>query len=334
MVLIDQAILGAGGPSLVSQLKALIPGLRCVLVLPAGTQERKAIAEEAGCEMGMNKPLRRTSLAGFFAAESSLARERRELSDSFQLPIASRVLLVEDNPVNRKVMLKMLTKLGYQADSVVDGLEALEAIKTQRYRAVLLDVNMPRMDGYQLATELCSIYPRRVRPRIIGATANALPGDREKCIAAGMDDYLSKPIEIKALAAALEVSPLISVSVPSSPSLIDPSLLQHMRSTKSSQDLARYRSDFLRDVPGFVEELSAAVERAEWEKVRLVSGRLLGLARNVSATQLSAMLLGLELATNHSKWEDVTALMVQIKSLSTRTSQALSRVADGPSSQG
>jgi PAS domain S-box-containing protein len=115
-----------------------------------------------------------------------------------------RLLLAEDNLVNQKVALHMLKNLGYRADAAANGLEVLEALRRQRYDIVLLDVQMPEMDGLETAAQVCHQYPSpAVRPWMIALTANAMPGDRERCLAAGMDDYLSKPIKMPALAKAL-----------------------------------------------------------------------------------------------------------------------------------
>ncbi len=115
-----------------------------------------------------------------------------------------RVLLAEDNPVNQQVVLHMLKSLGCRADLAVDGLEAVGATKSQFYDVLLLDVQMPHLDGLEVAQEMMKNYPDgRFRPWMIALTANAMQGDREICLAAGMDDYLSKPVKTAELIAAL-----------------------------------------------------------------------------------------------------------------------------------
>ncbi|HEY0945878.1 MAG TPA: response regulator [Opitutaceae bacterium] len=115
-----------------------------------------------------------------------------------------RVLLAEDNRVNQKVALHMLVRLGYRADIVANGLEVLEAVGRQRYDLILMDVQMPEMDGLAATREIVARHPERsTRPWIIALTANAMKGDRDVCLGAGMDDYISKPIKPEELAAAL-----------------------------------------------------------------------------------------------------------------------------------
>ena len=118
----------------------------------------------------------------------------------------ARVLLVEDNTINQTVALKMLEKLGYRADAVADGQEAISALETTPYDLVLMDVQMPVLDGFAATQAIRAGRTKALRPAlpIIAMTAHALEGDREKCLEAGMDDYISKPVALPALAAVLE----------------------------------------------------------------------------------------------------------------------------------
>ena len=113
-----------------------------------------------------------------------------------------RILLAEDNVVNQKLALRLLKQMGYAADLVVDGAEAIAAIERERYDVVLMDVQMPEMDGLEATRRIVARWPGD-RPRIVAMTANAMQGDREACLTAGMDHYLSKPIRVDALVRAL-----------------------------------------------------------------------------------------------------------------------------------
>jgi len=115
-----------------------------------------------------------------------------------------RVLLAEDNVVNQRVALRLLERLGYRADLAGNGIEVLQALERQSYDVVLMDVQMPEMDGLEASRQIAAICPLEKRPWIIAMTANAMQGDREACLAAGMNDYLSKPVQLAALRNVLE----------------------------------------------------------------------------------------------------------------------------------
>ncbi|NEO85092.1 MAG: response regulator [Spirulina sp. SIO3F2] len=113
------------------------------------------------------------------------------------------ILLAEDNVVNQKVARMTLKRLGYDVDLAANGLEVLEAVERQAYDVIFMDVQMPEMDGLEATRQLCADYPAGQRPHIIAMTANAMQGDRQVCLDAGMDDYVSKPLKIEALKTAL-----------------------------------------------------------------------------------------------------------------------------------
>ena len=115
-----------------------------------------------------------------------------------------RILLAEDNKVNQRLGLMVLQKLGYQADIVSNGREALQALERERYDVVLMDVQMPEMDGLEATREIRRRWPAKSSPWIIALTANAMEGDRETCLGAGMDGYLTKPMKVPELQSLLE----------------------------------------------------------------------------------------------------------------------------------
>jgi signal transduction histidine kinase/CheY-like chemotaxis protein/HPt (histidine-containing phosphotransfer) domain-containing protein len=130
----------------------------------------------------------------------TIPKSKYNLASEFPL----RILLAEDNPINQKVINGMLQKMGYRADIVSNGQEAVEAVSRQKYDLILMDVQMPEMDGLEAARQICKILSKDNRPKIVAVTANAMRGDKEKCYAAGMDFYISKPVKLDELSAALK----------------------------------------------------------------------------------------------------------------------------------
>ncbi|HZO81788.1 MAG TPA: PAS domain S-box protein [Candidatus Binataceae bacterium] len=167
----------------------------------------------------LTKPLQQSPLYNELATAIAQSEERRTPRQAASAPgpapwatgevaraLAARklrALVAEDNPINQKLARLQLRKLGIQADTVANGREALEAVLHVPYDVVLMDCQMPEMDGYQATREIRRREHAKRRTRIVAMTAHALAGDREKCLAAGMDDYLSKPVKAEELAAVL-----------------------------------------------------------------------------------------------------------------------------------
>ena len=154
-------------------------------------------------------PQLRSSLVNSLAAHRAFApQEKTPGVELLQSEVGRahplRILLAEDNVVNQKVAVNILRKLGYQADVVTDGVQVLEALKAQPYDVVLMDVQMPEIDGEQATERIRKELPAEHQPWIVALTAHALKGDRERYLAAGMNDYLSKPINIERLIGVLK----------------------------------------------------------------------------------------------------------------------------------
>jgi PAS domain S-box-containing protein len=185
------------------------------LVLFTSLGRREANIESEGFAAYLHKPIKPSQL--FDALVSVLAEQpvhvaARDAPRSDLVPdMASRhplrILLAEDNVVNQKVALRLLGQMGYRADVAANGLEAIDAVGRQVYDVILMDVQMPELDGFEASREINRRWPGDRRPRIVAMTANAMQGDRELCAAAGMDDYVAKPVRIEELVAALERSP-------------------------------------------------------------------------------------------------------------------------------
>ncbi len=148
------------------------------------------------------------------AASRPARRAGAAASSDLALRHPLRILLAEDNATNQKVALRLLSLMGYRADVAGNGLEVLQALEQTQsvapYDVVLMDVQMPEMDGLEATRRIRARWPAEASgrgPHIVAMTANAMQGDREMCLEAGMDDYVSKPIRVDELVAALQRAP-------------------------------------------------------------------------------------------------------------------------------
>jgi GAF domain-containing protein/CheY-like chemotaxis protein len=164
----------------------------------------------------LTKPIRQSqlfdTLVGLLAEEvapkaARVVQPASRLDPEFATRHPLRILLAEDNVVNQKLALRLLQQMGYRADVASNGIEAVESVRRQVYDVVLMDVQMPEMDGLDAARTICARWGPRERPRIVAMTANAMQGDRDMCLAAGMDDYITKPIRVEHLVEALTQVP-------------------------------------------------------------------------------------------------------------------------------
>jgi CheY-like chemotaxis protein len=179
------------------------------IILLTSLGRRELGAEELNFSAYLTKPLKPSALydalAGIFARNMILPRSE-PVKTAMDAEMAKdhplRILLAEDNVVNQKLAVRILERMGYRADIASNGLEAIESIERQIYDVILMDVQMPEMDGLD-ATRNIRKLTEATQPHIIAMTANAMEGDREMCLAAGMNDYISKPIRINELVDAL-----------------------------------------------------------------------------------------------------------------------------------
>jgi CheY-like chemotaxis protein len=175
-------------------------GAAGLVLLTSGLDVSQTEARASGFAASMTKPVQLSRLRSTLQDIVGVRRERAPAAEVAPAPSArGRILVVEDGEINQLVATGMLEHFGYTVDVADDGFAALAAIRRTTYDAVLMDVQMPGMDGYEATSEIRSIEGAERRTPIIAMTAGAVEGDRERCLAAGMDDYLSKPIDLAAV---------------------------------------------------------------------------------------------------------------------------------------
>ncbi|MFZ2650507.1 MAG: response regulator, partial [Burkholderiaceae bacterium] len=214
LAIVDMHMPEMDGLELARKVRQINPKLPLVLFSSLG---RREVGDTEGLFSAyLAKPLRQSQL--FDTLVSLLAHDVADVpapQAATRLPAKTtldpgmaqrhplRILLAEDNVVNQKLALRLLQQMGYRADVASNGIEAIECVQRQAYDVVLMDVQMPEMDGLEASRRITSRGESETRPRIVAMTANAMQGDRELCLAAGMDDYLTKPIRVDQLVEAL-----------------------------------------------------------------------------------------------------------------------------------
>jgi CheY-like chemotaxis protein len=253
---------------------------------------------------------------------------------------SARLLIAEDNAVNQTVAVKMLERLGYQADVAADGLEAVEALLRIPYQAVLMDVQMPEMDGYEATAEIRKregAEKSRHTP-IIAMTANAMQGDKEKALEAGMDDYVSKPVKPEELDVVLErwvsqpeedegsVTEEATDNAMFLGGITDPldrSVLLGLHELGGPELLTELGELFLEDVPHQFEVLRGAVEGGNAGSVERVAHTLKGSCGNMGATRMSTLSTELQDLGHSGELERASVLVESLEAEFGRVRSAL-----------
>ncbi len=255
-------------------------------------------------------------------------------------PRPVRVLVAEDSPLNQQVALKQLEKLGYQAEGVADGAAVLEAVQRAAYDIILMDCQMPEVTGYEATWQIRDAekgqaraggHPQRVY--IIAMTANAKADSRDKCLQAGMDDYIRKPVQLPELEAALHRGLADRASQQALEAVIDPVVIAGLRQlqTPGKPDPVVELIDlFLQEAPAHLEALENAVARNDHTSLaRTFSAaiRLKGSAINLGARNLAALCDEIEQTAR--KWslaDDVPPLIERTRRELAQVREALERI--------
>ncbi len=304
------------------------PSIRSTKLMMLSSMGGRAESEQgrpANIEAHLTKPVRQSRLYDAIATTATPAGEHQtqpEGSEAGVAPVSrhglamaqtnrherltrGHVLVAEDNHVNQKVAVKMLERLGYRADVVANGLEALEALLRIPYAAVLMDVQMPEMDGYEATQEIRRREEGQDRRTpIVAMTANAMRGDREKSLAAGMDDYVPKPVkpeELEAVlgrwirqeeeAASVDIAEVEgdSVTPEVSDDPLDRTVIENLLDLGGSEMLSELAEMFFDDTSSALSALREAVTTSDAQSVERVAHTLKGSSGNMGAQKMSAI---------------------------------------------
>ncbi|HRQ40170.1 MAG TPA: response regulator [Chloroflexota bacterium] len=348
------------GVMLAAEIRQLAGGQRLPLVMLSSLGSRPSGASDVGFAAYLTKPIKPSQLfdvlVNLFTGQPTRVRrpEIREKSlfdpeMGERLPL--RILLAEDNATNQKLALRLLERLGYRADLAANGLEVLDALKRQEYDVILMDLQMPEMDGLETTRRIRGLNQTGLKqsqvadlsgfrqPRIIAMTANAMQGDREICLAAGMDDYVSKPIRVEELIGALrrsvptEVIPRSPLTpspappgVPAAPTpSLDPAAIANLRDLVGGEPeyLVELIDSFLEDAPILLANMEKAVTEGNATALRLHAHSLKSNAADFGAKELAELCKQLEMAGKNGQMVGTAVLVSQSQAAYVRVQAAL-----------
>lgn len=278
----------------------------------------------------LRKPLKAAQLFGALVAalggapDTAIAPQPSPARGRLAERLPLRILVAEDDAMNQKVAKSILGRLGYRADLAANGLEVVAAVKRQPYDVVLMDIQMPEMDGLQAARCIMRERGDAVKPHMIAMTAHAMPGDRETYLAAGMDGYIAKPIDPAELAAVLQRlgrSALDGGDGAAAPGggvdrTIDRQRLEHLRSMQDDNQphLVRELIDmFVADAPDHLDSIAEAATAADADRLRMAAHRFLSITENIGASRMSRLCRLLELSAKARTLNDANLLVKRLR---------------------
>ena len=312
LVLLDGQMPGMDGIDLAQAIQ-LAPSLRDTrLAMLTSTTDRRQAAREAGINVCLQKPVRRERLLEVIAETLGAPPEAPVLPAPAPASPSSAadghtILVVEDNAVNQRVVQAMLGKRGYTVECANNGREALSMLAVRSYALVFMDCQMPEMDGYAATAAIRSRERGTERLPIVAMTAHAMKGDRERCLAAGMDDYLSKPLRPEALDAALErvfgSAPAAEAPAAETMPAEDPfeALVDEARMRVFRVDYPEIVDQlielFVESTPPLLSELRESAEHGDGDAVRRSAHKLKGSCQNIGAGFMAKLAHDLEVAS-------------------------------------
>jgi two-component system sensor histidine kinase/response regulator len=318
IVILDTHMPELSGIQVVEVIRAdpVIAGVKIVLLT---SMEPGELSESVRGEMDafITKPVKQSQLFETLCAVFGIKAEREETlpTESISSPVADkrlRILLAEDNEVNQRVALYQLRMLDHQVDLARNGVEALKLFDENEYDAVLMDIHMPELDGYATTTEIRRREGGRKHIPIIAMTANALPEDREKCLAAGMDEHLAKPVQAPALVRILEQC--VANPEPASMEPLPPATdLQPLINSGMGDIIPRLIEIFLETAPRDIEKAVAALRSSQATDLEEAAHKLKGSCSNLGAARLRDLCQQLEKLGRNGSLQTAPELLASVE---------------------
>jgi CheY-like chemotaxis protein/HPt (histidine-containing phosphotransfer) domain-containing protein len=239
----------------------------------------------------------------------------------------AKILVVEDSEINRKLAVGMLRKFGYAPDVAQDGAEAVEMVRQQRYDLVFMDLQMPVMDGLEATRHILAMQSGHRRPRIVAMTANALPADRQRCLDAGMDDYIAKPILPVSVQHLIERwAPQRGPGGEATDSLVDESILRELAALEEPGQPSVVRGlirDYLNEAPATLSAMKQHVHAGDTAELGRRAHKLAGTSASLGAKGVAEVCYRIEHSVGRSETAALPALVEELEMRFTRTRAVL-----------
>uniref|UniRef100_UPI003FD8C1B4 response regulator n=1 Tax=Candidatus Uabimicrobium helgolandensis TaxID=3095367 RepID=UPI003FD8C1B4 len=292
----------------------------------------------------ITKPIKQFSLysglINIYSQQTTSASENSEVRGNLHLStkIPLRILIAEDNVVNQLIAQHALKRLGYLPDTVGNGLEVIEALKLKKYDLVFMDIRMPEMDGLQTTTHIIKKWNSDDRPKIVAMTANAMQGDKEKCITAGMNGYISKPIKIGDISNTIQECFSSTAKTTSTVQELGEKAINNkiLLDQKQIADLKLYGEDFvkemfnlyLEDTPKAINILEQAIKNQNRQQIMLAAHKIAGSSANIGAKEVSINARDIEMKAKTAEFALLEKLFQNVKDIFHRTLILLQQILD------
>lgn len=349
LAILDRQIPDMDGLTLAAEIHKLrgCQELPLVMLVNLGKSETSDPTFKRHFAAFLHKPIKQSHLYDVLMevllGQPVKVRPSCSISSSFDTQFAQRmplrILLAEDNVVNQQVGLHLLQRMGYRADVAGNGQEVLEALRRQPYDVVLMDVQMPEMDGLTAARRIVSEWPLSQRPRIIAMTANAMQGDREMCLEAGMDDYISKPIRMEELKRALSQCQPVSVAtvveveaLSTAEAALDMTVFAELRQMVNEDEvLVKVIDSFLEETPKILRIMrdalsplyTAKVAYGEMSTLESAAHSLKSTSATLGALRLSQLCQELEASEKNNTHSVIAGIVLQVEAEYEQVKKAL-----------
>ena len=302
----------------------LVQDIKLILLRDEDQREEDSAAQEYGFSRYITTALRGEKLIQAIASvlsfgEDKIAGEQvgtNHKEEKGRQPYKPKILLVEDNEMNRKIIIRMLKTHDLSCDVAINGREAYMTLRNNNYDIVFMDCQMPEMDGYESTAKIRSEEGTKKHTTIVAMTANAMEGDRERCMEAGMDDYISKPIDFEAMFEMIEAYSKKREKGFSHSNFLEKNIDGFVAySGMSERDVEKLFDDYSLYLPEVLKEMKVSIEGMDFEQLGILVHQLKGSSGNLKIAEIYDLAMKIEEATGREEKEVLEVLFAELEGL-------------------